>query len=443
VDVPGSAGGRQLWVRGRRVLRSALQAVRCDRASPAPPRRERRGPRLPCLHTHTRVCHRADARARLERSCDRSSPNVRMFQCTECSVMLSNHEHPCDLRPQTPPTVCAQLLGLGLADAEHVLLTGDSAGGLAVFHATDAVADFLSESAPSLQHFKAVAVSGFFLDHRDVSGGRQYADAIRSAFAFHHAGAQGSGVSPGCLAAAAADGGDPSSCFFAQNAWPWVRKASLFAVNSAMDFFQTLCIVAGRVRSSGCDGIAGWHACRYDLNNCSASQMAVMVGFERDYVAAFRASLGTARRSQLGSQHSGFLYSCHNHCAADSVLFDRISVGGVVVRDAVTQFWDQVCCQSCAQMLAALPSLCMDLSRHLFIWHSGIQVPGSPPLEVHDPCLWQVMGLRSRSTGALGAPSRRQCNPSCYKAGARQLATDRGPQSTKGHATLYFDGGSG
>ena len=70
------------------------------------------------------------------------------------------------------------LLPLGLAEAERVMLTGDSAGGLAVFHATDDVGAFLGEHAPRLKTYKAVSVSGFFLDHVDVTGAPQYADAL-------------------------------------------------------------------------------------------------------------------------------------------------------------------------------------------------------------------------------------------------------------------------
>ena len=82
------------------------------------------------------------------------------------------------------------LLPLGLANAQQVMLTGDSAGGLAVFHAADTVGAFLKLHAPNLQTYKAVPVSGFFLDHEDVDGEPQYANALRNAFAFQNASVQ-------------------------------------------------------------------------------------------------------------------------------------------------------------------------------------------------------------------------------------------------------------
>jgi hypothetical protein len=42
----------------------------------------------------------------------------------------------------------------GLGEAQHVMLTGDSAGGLAVFHAADRVGDFLRENVPQLRTYK-------------------------------------------------------------------------------------------------------------------------------------------------------------------------------------------------------------------------------------------------------------------------------------------------
>ena len=111
-----------------------------------------------------------------------------------------------------------QLLALGLERAESVMLTGDSAGGLAVFHAADFVGDFLRAHSPRLRTYKAVPVSGFFVDYADVNGVPQYANALRTAFAWHSA---SDGVSSACLAHA--PHGDEFRCFFAEKALPYVR----------------------------------------------------------------------------------------------------------------------------------------------------------------------------------------------------------------------------
>ena len=51
-------------------------------------------------------------------------------------------------------TLRAPVADHGLGDAQHVMPTGDSAGGLAVFHAADRVGDFLRQNAPVLRTHK-------------------------------------------------------------------------------------------------------------------------------------------------------------------------------------------------------------------------------------------------------------------------------------------------
>eukprot|EP01050_Picozoa_sp_SAG11_P028855 SAG11_NODE_7889_length_1084_cov_1.247716_1_plen_51_part_10 len=44
------------------------------------------------------------------------------------------------------------------------------------------------------------------------------------------------------------DDGEDFRCFFAEMRFPFVHTPT-FVLNSAMDFFQTSCILAGRVKS--------------------------------------------------------------------------------------------------------------------------------------------------------------------------------------------------
>jgi hypothetical protein len=58
----------------------------------------------------------------------------------------------------------------GLANAENVLLTGCSAGGLATYLHTDYVGEQMKLIAPGMKKYKASAISGFFLQHKTVEG---------------------------------------------------------------------------------------------------------------------------------------------------------------------------------------------------------------------------------------------------------------------------------
>ena len=270
-----------------------------------------------------------------------------------------------------------QLLPLGLENAERVMLTGDSAGGLAVFHAADAVGEFLKDHAPKLRTYKAVPVSGFFLDHDDVEGVPQYGDALRRGFSFQNA----SGSMPvQCLDTATED----FKCFFAERRFP-LMETPTFVLNSAMDYFQTLCILAGRVRTSGCTPIAGWEACRLDLNNCSAGQIAQMISFEEDFISTFKSSAAKASAAS-----GAFLYSCHNHVAGDSVLFDRVTVAGRTMSEALSEWWGF---ESAVRAGAAGEEHERRRRRRGF---------GE---SFAEPCLWRASG------------AERRCNPTCYKKG--------------------------
>ena len=143
--------------------------------------------------------------------------------------------------------------------------------------------------------------------------------------------------------------------------------------NSAMDFFQTLCILTGRVKSSGCDAIPGWESCRQNLNACTAPQMEKMIGFEEDFLARFK---GVAARSSAAS--GAFLYSCHNHCAGDSALFGRVTVGGRTMSSELVRWWDGGATNGSSAALG---------------------------FSYDAPCIWLASG------------AERRCNPTCYTAG--------------------------
>ena len=140
-----------------------------------------------------------------------------------------------------------------------------------------------------------------------------------------------------------------------------------------MDFFQTLCILTGRVKSSGCDAIPGWESCRQNLNACTAPQMEKMIGFEEDFLARFK---GVAARSSAAS--GAFLYSCHNHCAGDSALFGRVTVGGRTMSSELVRWWDGGATNGSSAALG---------------------------FSYDAPCIWLASG------------AERRCNPTCYKAG--------------------------
>lgn len=132
---------------------------------------------------------------------------------------------------------------LALDKATDVLLSGCSAGGLATILNTNRVGAFLQRYAPALQTFKAIPLSGVFLDVPTVTGVNAYATIIRSIVDISSPRYtlidDGPAARDPCLEAHAED---PAACHFAQNYLPHVR-APMLVVNSAIDSWELSCIL--------------------------------------------------------------------------------------------------------------------------------------------------------------------------------------------------------
>jgi hypothetical protein len=133
------------------------------------------------------------------------------------------------------------LLSLGLDKAENVLLTGCSAGGLATYLHTDYVYNWLvSENVP-LKKFRAAPMSGFFLLHNTVENKPVYPEEMKYTFSLHNS---THGLNDACISDQADE--DKWKCNFAELAYQYTQ-ARTFALNSALDKWQTMCIYAAEL----------------------------------------------------------------------------------------------------------------------------------------------------------------------------------------------------
>jgi hypothetical protein len=126
----------------------------------------------------------------------------------------------------------------GLGDASTVLLTGASAGGLAGYLHADYVHEKLQTLAPKMQKYRAAPISGFFLDHDNVMGESVYGAMIKNLYTESNA---TGGVNRHCVAATPPD--EQWKCNFASGSYAHT-EAPIFALNSALDSWQTGCIFA-------------------------------------------------------------------------------------------------------------------------------------------------------------------------------------------------------
>ncbi|KAJ9466999.1 Pectin acetylesterase 8 [Diplonema papillatum] len=273
-----------------------------------------------------------------------------------------------------------------LSNAENVLLTGCSAGGLATYLHVEYVHDWFKANAPNLKRFKAAPMSGFFLDHATLDGTPVYETEMKNVHAFTNASA-GGGLNAACVEHYAPSGED-WKCNFAPYTYDFI-DTPLFVLNSGLDHWQTMCILTAELPSgwpdqtgieNGVCGQGSYAKCQklpdFDCNETQIVQM-------NQYTTDFMAVLNSATSSQQDG-HGSFIHSCHTHCEGqDETDFATFAIDGVTMSDAVSLWWN---------------STNEPASKHTY-----------------TPCL--------RSTGNV---TDRQCNPTCNNTGGldRNAASD-------------------
>ncbi|CAO2173822.1 unnamed protein product [Urochloa humidicola] len=185
------------------------------------------------------------------------------------------------------------LLSIGMASADKVLLTGCSAGGLAVILHCDEFQAFFQPTTA----VKCLADAGLFLDVVDVSGGRSrrsyYSDIVAM-----------QGVAPNLPPACTARL-DTTSCFFPENVIDGI-KTPIFLLNAAYDVWQ----IQESLAPNAADPSGAWKACKSNRSACDASQMMFLQDFRGQMVATVRGF--------SGSRSNGlFINSCFAHCQSE------------------------------------------------------------------------------------------------------------------------------
>nr|XP_018676315.1 PREDICTED: pectin acetylesterase 9 isoform X5 [Musa acuminata subsp. malaccensis] len=186
--------------------------------------------------------------------------------------------------------IVLDLLPKGLIQADKVLLSGCSAGGLATFLHCDDLTRFVPETAT----VKCISDAGFFLDVRDVSG--QY--TIRSFFSslVSLQGVQ-KNLNPNCTSS--------YGLFAYQHALSYIRTP-YFILNSAYDVYQFHHIFV----PPSADPRGRWYSCKLNPMACSPIQIAILQGFRNEMLEALE--------SFEGSQNGGlFINSCFTHCQSE------------------------------------------------------------------------------------------------------------------------------
>lgn len=195
------------------------------------------------------------------------------------------------------------LLTMGMDQAEHIVLSGASAGGLATILNADAVGAKLSSTVPSLMSFRAISLSGFFLLHDNVNKEPLHPKKIKQVFAMANA---KHSLDSKCIASYSER--EQWRCMFAQAALDHV-VTPIFLIDSAADSFQIPHILLGSPSLQ-----AAWEDCtKSSLTDCHQEQIDDINSFITSFYDTMKNSSFFAKPG-----NGVFIHSCFTHCAAVS-----------------------------------------------------------------------------------------------------------------------------
>ncbi|XP_065888037.1 uncharacterized protein [Dysidea avara] len=179
-------------------------------------------------------------------------------------------------------TVIGALLMAGLSNAEHVILTGCSAGGVSTYLHVDHVRKMIPSDIP----MHAIADAGYVIDAPNTKGDYVFQDSIKYAFNMQN---MSGGVNQEC-AAVYAKTNEVWKCIFSQYTYQHI-KSPIFAYNSAYDTWQV-----ENILQLGCLP-----------PNCSENQMEQFKNYSQEFMAAASPALQSPT-------NGAFIDSCVIHC---------------------------------------------------------------------------------------------------------------------------------
>ena len=219
----------------------------------------------------------------------------------------------------------------GMNKATEVLLTGNSAGGLAAYIHADHVAEMLPQT---VRRYKAAPGSGVFLRHANVEGEPVYEQRMMRAFMMQNS---SSGVDVHCLVSKS-----PRYmylCLFAEEVISHLQTP-LFVLNSMYDKWSIRCIQAaepvqdGSPQNENCSAVPGWYDCAENAA-CTAEQWRA----NEQWGADFRDMMSNTRAFSADG-NGVFAYSCNLHGAEkNDDAWNKIAINGVTMRQAITNWY--------------------------------------------------------------------------------------------------------
>eukprot|EP00056_Hartaetosiga_gracilis_P000929 m.41397 g.41397 ORF g.41397 m.41397 type:complete len:409 (+) comp10421_c0_seq1:62-1288(+) len=206
----------------------------------------------------------------------------------------------------------------GLDHADEVLVSGGSAGGLAVFIHSEAV----KQQLPSVSKYKVSPGSGFFINHTSVSNVPVYGNMIKYVFNMQNASA---GVNQKCIQDKSF--GERHACMLPQIAYQYV-ESPIFLLQSQLDSWQMKGIYPNSQNPH-------WNNCtQLGYKNCNASQIDDLNAYGQSMLINLKQASTFTKPG-----NGGFFVSCFEHVAEQSNGWWQYEVHGTKMREAAEAWW--------------------------------------------------------------------------------------------------------
>jgi len=223
------------------------------------------------------------------------------------------------------------LTNRGMKWATEVLLSGESAGGLATYIHADQIGEMLPSS---VKRYKAAPVSGLFLKQNNVNGEPVYENQMKNVFIMQNSSI---GVDSRCLLSKS-----PMYMYLCMFASETARslETPLFVMNSIYDGWSLRCIFTAEPldpsssMNGNCTAAPGWSDCIYS-KECTSEQWNE---FNTKWGDDYRTMLD--KTSVFHNRGNGiYAYSCYYHDAEITGHWNKIKIDGVSIREAFTKWY--------------------------------------------------------------------------------------------------------
>ncbi|KAL3613811.1 hypothetical protein CASFOL_041885 [Castilleja foliolosa] len=199
--------------------------------------------------------------------------------------------------------IMEDLLAKGMSNAENVILSGSSAGGLATLFHCD---NFRQQVVPNAKRVKCISDSGFFMHAKNLPGVKEREDYFTKIVDLHQ---MAKTIPTSCTSKM-----NPGLCLFPEYLVDDIQTP-LFILESSFDYHQLREMITPYIGA----GKPEWVNCmveNFNLTHCSSCQLKTMQEFQKTFINTLQNLKDKSSRGMF--VHTCFLHA-HIHTKEESI----------------------------------------------------------------------------------------------------------------------------